>query len=406
MNRFLQRVALRNYKSIASCDVELPALCFLVGPNGAGKSNFLDALRLVSDALYTSLDIALRDRGGVEAVCRRSPDSQGIFHIRLDFELPSGQTGHYAFSVGAQNIGGLEVLGEECSILPAPSSPPTARSHYRLARGKVLSSSIPVPPAAKSDRLYLVNASGLEEFRPLYDSLSRMGFYNLSPDAIRHFPASPTGIVLSHDGSNLASVLANLAAKAPETRAQVEELLSEVVPQIASVTTQRMHVGDVLEFRQGAGGASGRWAFAAADMSDGTLRALGVLVALFQSASMPENPTPLVGIEEPENALHPGAVGVLRDALRAASTRTQVLVTTHSPDLLDDKDVEAGSLLAVTNTDGVTTIAPVDEASRSAIEDRLYTAGELLRANQLSPDPVQVCRQECSQTDLFEKRPQ
>src|SRR5713101_3554241 len=69
---FLTRVVLRNYKSIAACDVQLCPLVFLVGPNGAGKSNFLDALRFVADALRTSLDHALRDRGGIKEVRRRS----------------------------------------------------------------------------------------------------------------------------------------------------------------------------------------------------------------------------------------------------------------------------------------------------------------------------------------------
>jgi len=54
---FLTRVVLRNYKSIAECNVRLHPLVFLVGPNGAGKSNFLDALRFVADALRTSLDL-------------------------------------------------------------------------------------------------------------------------------------------------------------------------------------------------------------------------------------------------------------------------------------------------------------------------------------------------------------
>lgn len=62
--RLLTRVVLRNYKSIAACDVSPAQLTFLVGPNGSGKSNFLDALRFVADAVRFSLDHALRDRGG------------------------------------------------------------------------------------------------------------------------------------------------------------------------------------------------------------------------------------------------------------------------------------------------------------------------------------------------------
>ena len=62
---FITRVSLRNYKSIAACDVQLQPLTFLVGRNGAGKSNFLDALRFVADALNSSLDHAIRARGGI-----------------------------------------------------------------------------------------------------------------------------------------------------------------------------------------------------------------------------------------------------------------------------------------------------------------------------------------------------
>ena len=64
-HRLLRRVVLRNYKSIAACDVSLAQLSFLVGPNGSGKSNFLDALRFIADALRFSVDHALRDRGGL-----------------------------------------------------------------------------------------------------------------------------------------------------------------------------------------------------------------------------------------------------------------------------------------------------------------------------------------------------
>ena len=96
---FIKRIALRNYKSIAACDVQFHSLMFLVGPNGAGKSNFLDALRFVNDALRTSLDYALRDRGGIKEVCRRSSDHPTSFAIRLEFVLRSGASGHYAFRI-------------------------------------------------------------------------------------------------------------------------------------------------------------------------------------------------------------------------------------------------------------------------------------------------------------------
>lgn len=74
-------------------------------------------------------------------------------------------------------------------------------------------------------------------------------------------------------------------------------------------------------------------------MSDGTLRALGVLVSLFQYSNGGGAPVRLVGIEEPETALHPAVAGLLLDALKEASGRIQAIVTSHSPDLLDNSEL-------------------------------------------------------------------
>ena len=401
MKTFLTRVVLKNYKSIAGCDIRLPPLCFLVGRNGAGKSNFLDALRLVSDALNTSLDHALRDRSGINEVRRRSSGHPTHFGIRLEFRLESGAYGYYVFRVGSQKKGGFEVQQEACRIYDNQALD-TREVYYSVECGKVTESSIPTPPAAKDDRLYLVNLSGFDEFRPLYDSLARMGFYSLNPDIIRVEQPPDVGLVLKRDGGNMASVLDKLEQHAPREKHRIEEFLSKVVPDIRGVTARNVLSKETLEFRQMTQGSEEPWRFLAANMSDGTLRALGVLVALFQGASMESNPTPLIGIEEPESALHPAAAGVLRDAFRLASQRTQVLVTSHSPDLLDDKSIDVDSILSVVNESGVTRIAPIEEAGRTAIKDGLYTAGELLRTDQLvteAPPP----QPKALQRELFAK---
>jgi predicted ATPase len=120
-------------------------------------------------------------------------------------------------------------------------------------------------------------------------------------------------------------------------------------------------------------------------MSDGTLRALGVLVALYQGSNGSGKPVPLVGIEEPEVALHPKALAVLLDALREASVSRQIIVTSHSPDLLDDKDLDPQSLFAVVSVRGATIIGHLDDAGRTALREHLYTAGDLLSMDMLRP---------------------
>ncbi len=274
---------------------------------------------------------------------------------------------------------------EECSILgPETLSPPI---EYSVSEGRVTKISSQVAPAASGDRLYLVNASGLPEFRPLYEALSNMGFYSLNPDEIRDLQPPDAGDLLARDGSNIASVLGQLESRSPEMKCRVEEYLGKVVPGIQGVSAKAIGSKETLEFRQQAEGSKKPWRFLAANMSEGTLRALGILVALFQSSNGNRPKVPLVAIEEPEVALHPAAAGVLLDALRDASQRTQILVTSHSPDLLDDDQILAESILAVIADGGLTRIGALDEVGRSALRDRLYTPGELLRLNQLTPDP-------------------
>jgi len=391
----ITRVRLQNYKSIGRCDVKLGALTFLVGPNGAGKSNFIDSLRFVAEALRTTLEHALRDRGGIGEVRRRSAGHPNNFAVRLDFALED-TVGSYFFRIGAKPRGAWEVQEESCRVRPTVFGGPPA--HFRVESGNVKECSASTYPPSAPDRLYLLNASGLPEFRPLYDALSLMGFYNLNPDKIRELQSPDPGNILAGDGSNITSVYENLSRDHGAASQRVADYLSEVVPGVMGVDVKMLGPKQTLEFRQMVAGSKDPWRFLAANMSDGTLRAFGVLVALFQTANG-NRAIRLVALEEPESALHPGAAGVLLDSLTEISQKTQVLVTSHSPDILDHPDI-SGDILAVQADSGSTELAPLDEAAHSALRDRLYTAGELLRAGQLKPDPAYL--EKVRQVRLFD----
>ena len=377
---FLRRVTIRNYKSIAACKVDLGPLMFLVGPNGSGKSNFLDALRFVADALRISLDYALRERGSIREVRRRSGGHPTHFSLRLDFVLPSGAGGHYAFRVGSKPSGGYEVQTEECRIQPMPG----LESRFRIDSGTVSEASFSPRPASLPDRLFLVAASGIPEFRPVFDALSRIEVYNLNPRAIAAIQKPDPGEILRRDGSNAASVLQRFS---PQEREIILGNLSRIVPGIEGIDYKTLGPQETIEFRQIVQDQEHPWRFLADSMSDGTLRALGVLLAVFQgSMARSDQPRPLtVGLEEPEIALHPAAGRVLLGALREGSRHCQILVTSHSPDLLDDPNLGVDELLAVDNLKGSTRIGKIDQAGIDMIHQRLFTAGELLRQNQLAP---------------------
>ncbi|WP_295391626.1 AAA family ATPase [uncultured Thiodictyon sp.] len=392
---FLTRVVLRNYKSIAACDVRLGPLTYLLGPNGSGKSNFLDALHLVADALNGSLDHALNQRGGLSEVRRRSSGRPTNFGIRLGFRLPDERPGFYAFMVGALKGGGYEVQDEQCAIGWEGRG-----LGFKLQRGKLVATSEESFPAVTSDRLGLVAASGLPAFRPVFDALTAMGFYNLDPKLMRELQKPQEGRLLKPSGENIASVVRHLARAAPEALSLVSEYLHAVAPMVQGVEHKSLGPMETLEFRQDVAGAEYPWRFPAQGMSDGTLRVLGTLVAMFQGVS--DSSVRLVGIEEPETALHPAAFAALREALQQASEQTQVLVTSHSPDLLDDSALMPAALLAVVSEGGESRIARVDAASRQMLEEHLFTAGELLRLNQLGPERVAAPGQPLRSAELFE----
>jgi predicted ATPase len=397
----ITRVMLRNYRSIESCNVELGALTFLVGPNGTGKSNFLDALRLVGDALRVSLDHALRERGGVAEVRRRSYGHPHHLAVSLEFLLADGKVGGYSFVVGSRQSGGFFVKRERCKV---------GKARFLVEEGVVKENSVLNPaPVASDERLYLVTMTGHPDFRAVFDLLSGMGFYNLNPEVMRNLQQPDKGDLLARDGRNLASVLSRMKQeKDAQAKERIEDYMRVVVPGLVHVDHLGLGHMETLEFRQEVDGAKDPLRFRAQSMSDGTLRALGILVALFQTHT--HLGIPLVGIEEPETALHPAASGTLLDALMEASEFVQVVVTSHSADLLDNDSVDASQILAVANAEGNTRIAPVDEATKSVLRDKLCTAGELLRQNHLQPSlPEQESAllqasepSHKAQTDLFD----
>jgi hypothetical protein len=230
-NPFITRVQLKNYRSFKACDVKLDRLAFFVGTNGSGKSNFLDALRLITDALNTSLDHALRDRGGIGEVRRRSSGPPTHFSIRIDFELEEGP-GHFTFEIGARPRGDFAVLREFCRV---------GRAFYDVRDGIVEDSSSELRPPAMKDRLYLSSAAGLPEFRPLYDALTQLGFYSINPAVIREFQSPDRGEGLSRDGGNLASVIARLEREPTLLVLQrVQEYLGRVVPGLTGFESKQV----------------------------------------------------------------------------------------------------------------------------------------------------------------------
>jgi predicted ATPase len=385
---FISRLRLKNYKSIAQCDVRLGPLTILVGPNASGKSNFLDALEFLSRAVATSPNQALEERGGLEAVLRQVPERADSFSVAVEaavpwWPAPRETTASYEIETGrAQDSArGVTVLRESC-VLHGPDGTATllagnGRADLAPAGEHSLGGAILEP-----DRLFLPVAGTQGAFAQLYSGLTRPRFYHFRTENLRGPQRSSQRAVLRRHGEGLGDVLAALSVGYGSAKARIDAYLSAITHGATRIEARDVGGYKAVILNTSVDGEV--FEFGSEAMSEGTVRSAAVLAALFQPESL-DGRLPLIGIEEPEIALHPAAAGVLFDALTEASEHIEVIATSQSADLLDREDLDPAVIRPVTMQDGLTIIGEVDDASREIVKQKLYTLGELMRGNQLSP---------------------
>lgn len=383
---WLHRVRITNFRSISHCDVSLGALTLLVGPNGSGKSNFLEALRFLADAVSTTPYQAVESHGGFGEILRRIPTPTDSVGIELDVSVPWGghadrAHGTYGFEIARGSTKGerpIEVTTETCELRWR-----NIVQGYQVANGRVEETSGRRGTIA-GDRLYLQSASVDPELAPLFALLQGMRFYSLDVPTLRQLQRQSEGSELGRHGEHLPDVLGELRTDHGAAKQRLDDYLAAVVPGVEGVDRESPASAYVTVAMRQQIGAGDTVTFGADSMSDGTIRATGILAALFQPG-VHNGRISLVGIEEPESALHPAAAGVLFDALTEASERVQVIASSQSADLLDRDDIEPAVVRAVSNEGGLTVIGELDEASQAVVREKRSTLGELMRSNQLSP---------------------
>jgi len=387
--KFLTRIAIQDYRSIGACDVSPKQFAIIVGRNGAGKSNFLDAVRLVADSVHTTLRQALYVRGGLGEVIRLKGRGPKQFAMRLDFEL-EGSSVCLAFAVAMGRSGEICVQREDCLI--KPRDPLGKANFYSVRSGRVAESSILHPPAATRDNLYLSRASSTEEFRPVFDALSEVGIYKLNPEAIRELQSPDPDGLLRGDGGNAATLLQTLEKGPDGEKWRLEAYLNHVVPGLVGIAHRSIGPKHTIEFMQNVSGRREPQRFLATDMSDGAIRALGLLIALFQHSGDDSQRPRLIGVEEPETTIHPSIAEVLVDCMLDAAGSSQVIVTSHQHELLNGTDIPNDAILVADAEGGETRIGPLGEVDRSILSEGQFTAGELHRIDQLQLQPVEAGR--------------
>ena len=415
----ITKVWARNFRSIANTSVELDRLTVLVGPNAAGKSNVLEILRFVKDALRFDLEVATSFRLGPEAI-QRQTDEGPTSDVELGLAAREGSRKdgcslEYSFVLAISENGSFHVRWEHARVRLGTLDEPV---EFRIEDGRLmkpewLSSANAGPRSGSSEAprdfnpadLWLCQLAriGLMPVRTVpsewADTFHRIcyfldsfntrmmesRFYHIFPNTIRE-PQRETGesYPLNENASNLALTLrfmkkqeSNLGPFGAPMR-ELKYSLPLLIPGVSDFDV--VSLGGYLAVRlKHDSGQSGTWIDLSQE-SDGTVRLLGLLAALCQTRSLP-----LTGIEEPELTVHPGAMAQLADLLNEASRRSQVIVTTHSPDLIDClTDYRAVENLRIVElVDGVTVVRRVADSQVEAVRKHLFSPGELHRMGEL-----------------------
>jgi len=215
------------------------------------------------------------------------------------------------------------------------------------------------------------------EFGALRSRLTNFQVYSIFPNTLR-IPQDPSNeTFLVPEGRNLASVFKRMRRSSQGVAGinQITEAMQSIMPNLERISV--LTVGGYLVPQFHVVEPSGRrHVFNVSQLSDGTLRVLGLLTALYQ---VPK-PT-MIGLEEPEQTVNPGILTVLADSVKEVARRTQIFITTHSPNFLDHFD--PSSVKTVELIGGRTRVENVSPRQIEAVKERLFTLGELLAAEGL-----------------------
>lgn len=373
----MKSLTLKRFKSFVSEHVEFDNPTFFVGENGSGKSNLVDAIAFIAEAMAWPLANVIGRQGGIGLLMHKGAGGANPRQLGLGVSLAALDenvvAAHYGFVLQAGHAA-TEVVREQCVIDHADKT----RYWFDRDARRYDSNVVGLAPAVSPGSLLLPIVGGDQRFAAVFGALSRMRVYRIDPSALRSPQAQNGAGGLSASGANAAAVLDHISRCSPDAAADIDEFLAVIAPGTIHVGAAE-HAGKLeLRFQQD-WGANGRVTFEARGVSDGTLYALGLLTAVYQS------PVPsLIAIEEPETTMHPGAIGAVIDLIRHAARRTQVVVTTHNPELLDAKWIEERHVRIVEWGEGRSRVSSLSEGSRQALAERLMGAGEMLRSNALS----------------------
>jgi predicted ATPase len=334
----IESLKVQNYRALHNLELKkLTPLTVFLGPNGSGKSTIFDVFAFLSECFTESLRKAWDRRGRFREL--RTRDSEGCIIIELKYrETSASPLITYHLAIDEEN--NRPFIAEEWLHWRRGQSgkgKPFRFLDFKKGEGQVISGESPdeegerITEKLESSEFLAVNTLGQFAKHPRVSALRRFitGWYlsYLTADHTRSLTEAGAQERLSATGDNLPNVIQYLKEQHPQRLEEILKTLSVRIPRLEKVEASIMQDGRLLlEIKD----APFSHPILAKFASDGTLKLLAYLIVLFDPY-----PPQLVGIEEPENHLHPRLLLQLAEECRSASANTQLMVTTHSPFFVD-----------------------------------------------------------------------
>lgn len=385
MSAKIERVSIRNFRSLASVDsVELGDLCLLFGPNGSGKSTFLDSIWFVRDCAIRGVAEASATRShGIGVLFDGAAEDDQRIKIKLatadvtyelDFSLADGRIDPWA--------GESLIAGDQCLIQRTVGTTRAAMYHSEIDQV------VPVEKLREPEKLTLAPYMNFnpndQKAGELDQLLHYVRFYHSRSFYMHRLKTNGSDSSyhthLFGNGENAWSALRNIKDKSEldDRYDTIMGFMRDAFPGFDGIVLDQTGPNSVYASFLEKGRVQ---PIKASGVSDGHLQMLLLLTALFSEGRYRRS---LLMFDEPEISLHPWAISVLANAMRTAANdwNNQVLVATHSPVLISQ--FKPDSILAAVVTDGETSFRRVSEIAE--VQDLLqdYATGSLYMSEMIA----------------------
>lgn len=328
----VEQLRVSNFRALRDFQMrKITPLTVLLGPNGSGKSTVFDVFAFLKQCFTEGLRPAVDKRNRFREL--RSRGAEGPIVIELKYrEAPGQPLITYRLSIDEEDNRPV-VVEEYLAWRRGQFGQPFRFLTFERGKGSVISGDMPeaddqrIEETLTSSDLLAVNVLGQLAANPRVGALRRFvtGWHlsYLSADSTRGIPEAGPQERLSASGDNLPNVVQYLKESHPDRLKQILQILGQRVPRLERVDADVLADGRLmLQVKD----APFERPILAKYASDGTLKMMAYLTLLNDP-----HPPELIGIEEPENYLHPRLLYGLAEECRVASARTQLMVTSHSP---------------------------------------------------------------------------